>query len=511
MKTHLPVVLSSLLFLLGPGAEAQPLYNEVRQKSAHNSYQRDEALLDQLVYHRVRSIEFDIHNGKTSWSKTSGNWYVYHADVVDHETTCHRFSDCLDELRAFHLANPQHEVVTVWVDLKDTFESGRQPQDLDARITAHLPSAWLFKPSDLLAACPGATSLQAAVTGACHWPSTQALQGRFLIALTGGDVSSSTTKLNTYVANGATATSRVAFIAPDLTQASAVGAKNYGVVFNLKNEDATLASTVYQAGFISRVWGVNDATSFSRAVTAKANHIGTDKVNLHQDPWTVTHNARGWPFGCIESWPCAGYQEPGDVLGVEVNSQDIWSGADSFLFASESNGAVTTTTWTAAVNTPNSHVEEWAKGCLMARESTAANARYFAVCRAADRNKPRIQYRASAGGSSSAADVDLVPADTVDPESVTFLRLTVQYDGAQTCASGYGSQNGATWKLIGSRCFSGLLGQQGVAASSHGGGTVKFLFSGLKKGATPYRQGSFPSKGAVGSGVNGGRVFDGIF
>jgi hypothetical protein len=471
----------------------------------------DEALIDQLVYHRVRSLEFDIHNGKSGWSEVTGNWYVYHSDVVDHETTCHRLSDCLDELRAFHLANPGHEVVTVWVDLKDAFESGRMPQDLDNRITAHLPASWLFKPSDVMAACPGASSLQAAVTGACGWPSTTALKGRFIIALTGGDVSSPTSKLNTYVSNGSTATSRVAFIAPDLTSSSAIGAKGHAVFFNIQNDNSSLASSVYSAGFISRVWGVNDSASWSRAVSAMANHIATDKVSYHQDGWAVTHNSLGWPFGCFGSWPCGGYQESVDVIGAEVDSGDIWGSSDSFLFASEYNSAVTTTTWTAAVNTPNSHVEEWAKGCLMVRESTASNARYFAVCRPADSHKPRIQYRTSTGGSSSSAEVDIVPADTVDQESVTFLRLTVQYDGTQTCAWGYGSQNASTWKLIGSRCFSGLLGHQGLAASSHDSGRVKLLFGNVKRGSTPYRQASFPSKVAVGGGVSSWRLFDGVF
>jgi len=240
------------------------------------------------------------------------------------------------------------------------------------------------------------------------------------------------------------------------------------------------------------------------------NHIATNQVNLHEDPWAVTHNGLGWPFGCIESWPCEGYQETVDVIGAEVDTGDIWGSADSFLFAYENNNAVTTTTWTAAVDSANSHMDDWAKGCLMVRAGTASNARYFAVCRPADVNKPRIQYRTSTGGSSSSAEVDIVPADTVDQDSVTFLRLTVQYDGTQTCAWGYASQNGSTWKLIGSRCFSGLLAQQGLAASSHGSGKAKLLFTNVKRGSTLYHQASFPYKTAVGS-VTGWRLFDGVF
>jgi hypothetical protein len=508
LRAPLLLALCALLVPLSP-ALAQPAYNELRQKSSHNSYQRREALLDQLVYHRIRSIELDIHNGKSGWSSVSGNWFVYHTST-DAQTTCHRLSDCLDELRAFHLANPNHEPVTVWVDLKDPFETGRMPQDLDNRITSHLPSAWLFKPSDVMANCPGVSSLQAAVTGACTWPTHAELRGRFLFVLTGGDVSSSTSKLNTYVSNGTTATSRMAFIAPNLTSSSGIGSKPYVVFFNMNAQYASLATQVHLANFVGRVWDVNDSATWNRVAPLDVHHIATNKVNYHVDSWAVTHNGLGWPFQCLDGWACGSYQEPVDVIGAEVNSGDIWNGSDSFLFAHESNTAVTTTTWTTSVSTPNSHVDEWGKACLMVRAGTAANARYFAVCRAADNHKLRIQYRTSTGGASTAAEVDIVPANTVDQESLTFLKLTVQYDGTQTCAWGYGSQNGSTWKLIGSRCLSGLLANQGLAVSSHGSGKMKLLFTGVKRGSTLYRASSFPSKTAIG-GVSSWRVFDGFF
>jgi hypothetical protein len=509
MQLRVPLLLALCALFVSASAHAQPAYNELRQKSSHNSYQRYEALLDQLVYHRIRSIELDIHNGKSGWSKTVGNWFVYHDDATP-ETSCHRLSDCLDELRAFHLANPNHEVVTVWVDLKDPFETDRQPQDLDNQITAHLPSAWLFKPSDVMTGCPGVSSLQAAVTGSCTWPTHDALRGRFIFVFTGGGVSSSTTPLNTYVSNGTTATSRMGFIAPDLTSAAGISAKQYVVFFNMEWPYASVATNVHLANFVGRVWGVNDSTTWSNVAKLDVNHIATDKVNYHEDPWAVTHNGLGWPFQCLEGWPCASNQELVDVVGTEVDSGDIWNSSDSFLFAHEANSAVTTTTWTASVSTPNSHVDEWGKACLMVRGGTAANAKYFAVCRASDNHKLRIQYRTTAGGASSSAEVDIVPADTVDQENITFVKLTVQYDGTQTCSSGYGSQNGSTWKLIGSKCIAGLLGNQGLAVSSHGSGKVKLLFSNVKRGSTVYRAATFPNKTAVG-GVTSWRVFDGFF
>jgi hypothetical protein len=312
------------------------------------------------------------------------------------------------------------------------------------------------------------------------------------------------------VSNGATANSRMGFVGPDLTSTSGINTRQYAIFFNMASPYASLATSVHLANFVGRVWGVNDSGTWSNVSKLDVNHIATDKVSYHQDSWAVTHNSLGWPFQCLEGWPCASNQERVDVVGTEVDSGDIWNASDSFLFAHETNSAVTTTTWTTSVATPNSHVDEWGKACLMVRAGTAANARYFAVCRAADNHKIRIQYRTATGGASTAAEVDIVPADTVDQESLTFLKLTVQYDGTQTCASGYGSQNGSTWKLVASKCISGLLANQGMAVASHGSGKVKLLFTHLKRGSTLYRAGSFPNRTPIG-GVASWRVFDGFF
>ena len=53
-------------------------YHEIRAKSAHNAYERDEGLFDQLAYHRVRSLELDIHTDKVGWPSQKDDWYVYH-------------------------------------------------------------------------------------------------------------------------------------------------------------------------------------------------------------------------------------------------------------------------------------------------------------------------------------------------------------------------------------------------------------------------------------------------
>src|SRR5690349_18571874 len=56
-------------------------YNQVYQKSAHNTYQKNEDLLDVLLYLRVRSIEFDLQSSRRSADVApAGDWYLEHND-----------------------------------------------------------------------------------------------------------------------------------------------------------------------------------------------------------------------------------------------------------------------------------------------------------------------------------------------------------------------------------------------------------------------------------------------
>ena len=41
-------------------------YNEIQQKNSHNSYERTEGLIDQMIYHHCRTVEIDAHLGFTA-------------------------------------------------------------------------------------------------------------------------------------------------------------------------------------------------------------------------------------------------------------------------------------------------------------------------------------------------------------------------------------------------------------------------------------------------------------
>lgn len=478
-------------------------YNQVRQKSTHNSFQKQEAILDQLVYHRVRSLELDLHNGKGSFPKFNQDWYIYHYTPGDSDTTCFRLSDCLAELRAFHLTNPYHEVVTVFLDIKDSWESNRNPADLDSRLTSHIPSSAIYEPGDLMASCPQASTLRSAAQ-TCGWPLLATLRGKLIFVLTGSD-----DKLDSYFNSGSSPASRRAFIAPGFDSSDNLGDRTNAVFFNLSMGDVDeVSSAIEQANLVSRAYKVNNSTDWSTAKTHLVHHLATDKVNFHQDSWAKTHNASGWPFECFSA--CSSALEEGhDIIGVEVDSNDIWGSTDHFRYIYEFNSSGATTDWTAAVNTRNSHTEDWAKGCLMARSEFSANSPYFAVCRPNDDHKLRIQWRSNSGGGSDRTDAGTLTTHWIDGESLSFIRMRITNNNA--CAAGFGSQDGIVWNQIGSqKCFSKPLIRHGLASSSHDGGTVKFLYSNVKKNGVTYTLGTFTNAASFGT-VRSHAAFDGVF
>ena len=62
-------------------------YNEVRQTSSHNAFQRFEGIYDQVVYWRIRSLEIDLHRGKPFRDRLKKDWYIYHIAGIDPDTT----------------------------------------------------------------------------------------------------------------------------------------------------------------------------------------------------------------------------------------------------------------------------------------------------------------------------------------------------------------------------------------------------------------------------------------
>ena len=199
--------------------QAFPRYNEVYGIATHNSYwinrsdQVDyqasgtqELLSDQLLQDHVRAIELDVHAeggrlGLNNFSPpASGRWRVYHTSPSE-DFSCRYLDECLEMLRNFQYAVPQHEVINVVVELKNVvntnglvtwdittttypnFSANHTIEQFDANFRSALGSA-LYTPRDFLDGCPVGPSLTDCMKN--HpWSTVDQLRGKFIINVIG--------------------------------------------------------------------------------------------------------------------------------------------------------------------------------------------------------------------------------------------------------------------------------------------------------------------------------------
>ncbi|WP_206612292.1 phosphatidylinositol-specific phospholipase C domain-containing protein [Prescottella agglutinans] len=181
----------------GPGA---PRYSDVTSVGVHNTFEKQRyPFLTDALDAGAGLIELDV------WTNAAGpDWRVSHSNPVANDNNCagatspaqlrtgprdQFLGGCLDDLRTWHDANPDHPPVVVKVEMKDGFTAplGRGPREFDALVRSHLGDA-VFGPADLLAhGGPGAATLDDAVRTA-GWPAVDALRGKFLFELIPGTV-----------------------------------------------------------------------------------------------------------------------------------------------------------------------------------------------------------------------------------------------------------------------------------------------------------------------------------
>lgn len=491
---------SSLALAVPAPAEvpAPPVrYNQIRQKSSRHAYHLDEGLYDQLLYWRIRSLEFTLQRRKPLKPGLRGNWYIFKAE--NPATSVHKLTDVLTVLRGFSEAVPRHEVTTVFLDLRDDFDSEHTPEQLDQLLRAELGER-LFTPADL---SPQSSGLQEAV--AAGWPLLGELRGKFLFVLTGGSVASAEDRLNHYVEGGSKAHQRVAFIAPELRAAQEIRARKDVLFFDLSSAQvASLGPLISQAGLVSRVTDVETESQWRDAVNAKVQLLSTAQVNSAKHSWARTDNEQGWPFQGLEAELGRGVAEPGPFIRVQAKSRELKGTRDSFCFhytEEARDGAIE-----MFIASPGTEVDARAKGALMARASLAEDAPYFAVVRSA-RNKLSIQYREATGKETRILeDVDLVPEDSIDAASLGFVKLELTQGGQ--LAQGWGSADGKEWTFLGSYQFGQENGSPlqlrylGLAVSSKDESRlVRFCFFPLKG------RSSFEKTASVGRGVSEGAAF----
>jgi hypothetical protein len=481
-------------------------YNDIQQRAIHNAYDKQEQLLDQIIRYRVRCLELDLHawgdgsGGYTAICPSQPEWFIYHSVGLPVGRNVLTLGDALRLLRAFHDANPKHEVFTLHLELKARHVSADStflcytPDDLDWKIMDGLDRSNLFTPADLLAANPGAGSLfhaagnmdMGGASPAAKWPSLEELRGKFIVVIHGHNYLPGIFRpeIDDY-ANAANANARIGFIMrEDLWNDNDLILANKHIIFHGEVSGSSAKQLrIDYPGLILRGSHSNDEQSFRDRQSEGCQIILTDCVDFHRFPFVRTHNDRLFPFGRAlfdgpSAWAdpsVAERSEGGTLYVLATYSEDLWGTEDRFSFAYSPDLAPAFDTWTAVVaNTSNDSVDDWGKGALMARASLSPSAPYFAVGRTADSHGLFIQYRSPGCGDPpnsvpcGTAQDRLGNRDNIGDSNIQFIRLDVERrsDGSSLCR-GYGSIDGSNWYQIGSDVTLAIdLPYRGMAASS---------------------------------------------
>ena len=300
------------------------------------------------------------------------------------------------------------------------------------------------------------------------WPTLEELRGRFLFVLTGGEK-----ELTTYT-TAAKANGRVAFLSTAVSSASNVPGEGHIVFYNMNGENLRFAKNIHKKGLVSRTYYVNDRERWRSAVDYDCHHIATDHVNTRVDPWSRTRRSTGFPFQALRGYTPS-VTEAGDVCGVWARSGDIWGKRDSFLYHYRDCSDHINNQYTFYISGPNSEVDDWVKGGLLARSSLARSSPYFGVFRVGEHHGIRIQYRVAAQGTTISEEKQLGPERLFDADTLVFVRLSIGQAGHR--ARAWGSVDGHKWTELGRYEFPEPLKYQGIGVSSHGVARgTKFLF-----------------------------------
>ena len=288
-----------------PRVAAVP-YSQAQSKASHNSYDRDETIPEQLLWDRsetwqggCRAIEYDIVQSKTDWRWSVQHDGSYNPDEKD------QLSTWLGVLREWADANPGHDIVTLYLDLKNAALSDQEfAARIDALLDASLGADNLYRPGELMGNEPDL------VRGAMAngWPLLEELSGKLIVVLSGGDGGAVGARKETYSTTDPA--SRLAFVDRACGAGTAcrpVPASGARVFMNFNASGGEVWEPVSYAyatdsAFVSRGWTVNGASLWDTCLNAAyVNLIATDKIRNHD--WATVGTG---PFRPIPALPWSG-------------------------------------------------------------------------------------------------------------------------------------------------------------------------------------------------------------
>jgi hypothetical protein len=275
-------------------------FNNQISVACHNCYDVRRAVDFQDVFSYTKAIELDIWNAdfgigliaSLMGQNLNGDWYVKHKpqEKGNRNFVGGTFRDCLEQIKAWSDSNPQHDVVTIYIDKKQnwsSFNKTQTPENLDKLLVSVFGHDAIFTPGQLMG---DKTNLkEAALT---NWPSLDALKGKFVFVLTDGTLLNGRKPLNEYLDDRGH--DAQCFVSPrvksedDIRLPKGFSKENADnvVFYNLKYNKSKLSESINAMECISRVYGASRHESedmYHRMVQDKVNFIAFFNYKLRSE------------------------------------------------------------------------------------------------------------------------------------------------------------------------------------------------------------------------------------
>ncbi len=480
-----------------------PRYNQVYQVATHNSYWvkrakhelyatgTQERLLDQLHFDHVRALEVDIHKVKHK----RGAWAVYHT-AKSANVFYEQLPDFLKQMQQFQYSLPQHEVVTVVLELKElfgkNFDEEHTPAQLDSVLEAYLGES-LFRPADLLKRCPGKTTLcDCAQSSVEIWPTIDELRGKFIFLVLGnlhfGPFGHGGLGWATY------ANSKNPSAFPMSSDFSVFTKRKHGwkeyvpqdllakaypaSIFQQVEKCYDSAHLCEVSKYITQGGIVRGGSSFSLKEQRQRIHAGFHLLQTDY-PW-IQLNDHGYdrPFRPLDTAtfndPTV-FKEPGHRILISPDSEAVWSLVTNDSI-SDWETLPSTTRFSPNQKFPNPFHTE-GKGCLTANSTDGRNS--ISICRKVNLiQNAAITVRVVSNGIKSTGR--FVSNNRTEGQVGDYIRMRVEHVAEGSKVSLFSSSEmrnsdgklAPQWNPIYTKTFEGALPKQGLQAAN---GAVLFV------------------------------------
>lgn len=279
-KGSIIYIFFTCIFLPFKSIGQEILYNNNYSVACHNCFDKkySKNLSDALSY--TSTIEIDIWDVPLLFNRSGAmknDWYVKHTFLQKGNNNCFggSFANCLTEIANWTAENPNHNVLTIFIDKKQGWSNKngtRKPSDLDKLILSVFGREKIYTPSDLASKD---TDVRTAVKKH-NWIAENNLKGKIIFIITDATFFRPRNRiLNKYLEK--VNRPAVCFVAPtikrqaEIANPKGISVKNdCNVIFyNLNFKNTALCEKISYNNYITRVFRSPETTDEINTLTRK--------------------------------------------------------------------------------------------------------------------------------------------------------------------------------------------------------------------------------------------------